>query len=56
VSAPIATRAPTASSAIITAIGTAVSLPATPTSGAAAAPITNWSIPSSADALPADSG
>jgi hypothetical protein len=32
---------PTPSSAIISAIGTAVSLPATPTSGAAAAPTMN---------------
>ena len=36
-----------------TPIGTAESGPATPTSGAAIAPIMNWMTPSSADAVPA---
>jgi hypothetical protein len=39
-----------------TPIGTAVSVPATPTSGATAAPVMNWITPSSADAAPATSG
>ena len=36
-----------------TPIGTAVSGPATPTSGAAIAPTRNWITPSSAEAVPA---
>ena len=38
---------------MIAAIGTALSVPAAPTNGATAAPITNWPMPSSAEAVPA---
>src|SRR3954468_18940094 len=50
------TRADAATTVMIAAIGTALSVPAAPTSGATSAPIRNCPTPSSADAVPATSG
>jgi hypothetical protein len=48
--------AETPRTAITGAMGKAVPVPETPTRGATAAPIANWSTPIKADALPAVRG